>query len=65
MSRAEMIVGTYPCWIQDKPDAPVAYLEPKTSGSRPHNLVNLTFRVTDQARRSRIRAMFDELSGMG
>lgn len=65
MSRASMIVGEYPCWIEDRPDETVVHFEPKRAGSSSHTFFNLRFRVTDPAKRSRIKAVFDELSSMG
>lgn len=60
-----MIVGGYPCWIEDRFDETVVHFEPKSDGSSSHTFFNLRFRVTDQAKRSRIKAVFDELSSMG
>ena len=64
MSRANMIVGEYPCWIEDKTDELVIHFEPKRAGSRAHTFFNLRFHTRSTADRSRIKDMFNELSDM-
>ena len=64
MTRANMIVGAYPCWIEDNPDETIVPFAPKSAGSSAHTFFNLRFYVTDPAKRSRIKAIFSELSSM-
>ena len=61
LSQAEMIVGKYPCWIEERADELVVHFQPKESPSD-KTLFNLRFRTTKKVTRARIRQIFDELS---
>ena len=59
-----MIVGEYPCWIEDRADELVVHFEPKTAGASAHTFFNLRFRGRSTAERSLIKDMFNVLSDM-
>lgn len=61
LSQAEMTVGEYPCWIEERADELVVHFQPKTVPSA-KTFFNLRFRTTDKTARARIRRIFDELS---